>query len=331
MSDNDCIVPNIQNNPNQNMDIDMVINHGPDNIKHYSIITHEPIGCTSLVHGKDLTTYPPREITARFVEKPNINNFMEKEGRVFHILRSVSHPNMPRILGCLRATDGKERAYVVFPGYHGDLYNFMKRLDRILDESVAQSFFSQLVDAVEYCHAHYIILRDIKLGKIMFANPQQTQLVIADLINATVIDPRVHRVNDQIGSPAYVAPEILTHGSYDPYMTDIWSLGVILYVLVTNRFPFRDIQPTELFKKITSEPIDIPATVPEGARELLLQMLNRNPANRPTIQQIKQHPWVAHGATLSALEYSTSFPPAPQPSNDAVAAEILVAIANSRR
>jgi len=274
-----------------------------DNIKHYSIVTNKPIGFTPLVSGYDVSVVPHSRITCKFVEKNDTDAFMEDEGRLYHALRDAPHPNMPKIQACLRASDGNQRAYVIFDHYYGDLQSFMLNLEkegRVLEESKLQSFFSQLVDAVEYCHTHHISLRDMKLGKIMFSNEQQTQLVIADLSNAQLLHPDVRFVYDQRGSPAYVAPEVLTRRPCDPYKTDIWSLGIILYVLATKRYPFRDIHPAKLFQKITSEPLDIPASVPAEARELLLQMLNRNPVFRPTIQNIKQMPWVVRGAAFAA-------------------------------
>lgn len=274
-----------------------------DNIKHYSIETNKPIGCTPLVSGYDVSVVPPRPITCKLVEFVNTNAFLEDEGRLYYSLLNDPHPNMPNIEACLRASDGPRRSYVIFKNYYGDLQSFMRNLEKedgVLEESKLQSFFSQLVDAVEYCHTHHISLRDMKLGKIMFSNEQQTKLVIADLSNAQLLHPDVRFVYDQRGSPAYVAPEVLTRRPCDPYKTDIWSLGIILYVLATKSYPFRDIHPAKLFQKITSEPLDIPASVPAEAKELLLQMLNRNPVFRPTIQNIKQMPWVVRGAAFAA-------------------------------
>ena len=274
-----------------------------DNIKHYSIKTNKPIGCTPLVSGYDVSVVPPRPITCKLVEFVNTNAFLEDEGRLYYSLLNAPHPNMPNIEACLRASDGPRRSYVIFKNYYGDLQSFMRNLEKedgVLEESKLQSFFSQLVDAVEYCHTHHISLRDMKLGKIMFSNEQQTKLVIADLSNAQLLHPDVRFVYDQRGSPAYVAPEVLTRRPCDPYKTDIWSLGIILYVLATKSYPFRDIHPAKLFQKITSEPLDIPASVPAEAKELLLQMMNRNPVLRPTIQNIKQMSWVVRGAAFAA-------------------------------
>ena len=254
---------------------------------------------------------------------------MEGEGEIYYKLHSQPHPNMPTIRACLRASDGKERSYVIFDPYYGDLQSYLKSNE--LPVSKAQTFFAQLVDAVDYCHTHNISLRDMKLGKVMFANKQQTHLVIADLTNARMLHPDVRIVYDKQGSPAYVAPEVLTQGSYDSFKADIWSLGVMLYILLTKRYPFRDVCPAALLQKITREPIDIPATVPAEAKAVLLQMMNRNPAFRPSIHNIKQLQWVVYGRALAASENASTFPPTQQTHAPSVlaAAESLMRFANA--
>jgi hypothetical protein len=300
-----------------------------DNIKHYSINTHKKIGCTPLVSGLDNSVKPHHLLTCKYVEKVNTDEFMAGEGQIYNTLHSQPHPNMPTIRACLRASDGKERSYVIFDPYYGDLQSYLKSNE--LSVFKAQAFFAQLVDAVDYCHTNNISLRDMKLGKVMFANKQQTHLVIADLTNARMLHPDVRIVYDKQGSPAYVAPEVLTQGSYDSFKADIWSLGVMLYVLVTKSYPFRDASPAALLQKITRESIDIPATVPVEAKAILLQMMNRNPAFRPSIHHIKQLPWVVRGRALAASENASTFPSAPQNHAPSVlaAAESLMRFANA--
>ena len=272
-----------------------------DNIKTYSINTTRKIGITPLVIGYDVSVVPPARITVKFVEFIDTNAFMDTEGRLYYILSNELHENMPNVRCCLRASDGNQRSYVIFNPYYGDLYSYMRsRNGVLLPEVQAISLFSQLVDALVYCHTHRIVLRDMKLGKIMFSDANHTRIVIADLTNAIILNQSVNMVYDQCGSPSYVAPEILSGQPYDPFKSDIWSLGVMLFVLLSGKYPFQDPTPIGLFHKITCGPIDVPLHFPDEARYLVLQMLSRNPAQRPSIAEIRQNIWVNSGVAGAA-------------------------------
>jgi len=273
-----------------------------DHIVTFSIHTLKTIERTPLVIGYDVSTVPPGRITAKYVESTNRHAFMTTEGRVYYVLSNHPHPNMPQVLRCLQASDGKERTYIIFLPYFGVLKSYLNtHKDQPLSEAEVLNLFSQLVAAVEYCHRNRIALRDMKLEKVMFSDPEHTRIVIADLTNAVVMPASVNVVHDQQGSPAYVAPEILSGRPYDPFKADIWSLGVMLFVLLSGgNYPFRDPRPAMLFRKITNGPIEVPTDFPVNARDLVLQMLTRNPAFRPSIEDIRQSLWVSGGGAGGA-------------------------------
>ncbi len=129
--------------------------------------------------------------------------------------------------------------FIVLPSHAVDLHTHV-RSRRRLSEHEARFLFRQLVSAVAHCHKHNIVLRDIKLGKVFFTDETRTHLVIADLDSAQLVSPSEPLLTDQKGSPAYVSPEVLTCQPYDPAAADVWSLGVILYVLLTSTYPFQD-------------------------------------------------------------------------------------------
>jgi serine/threonine protein kinase len=264
-----------------------------DNISRYSINTLKTIGDTPLVMGYDVSVVPPERITAKYVESSATAAFMATEGRVYHALSNQPHPHMPHVRCCLRASDGKERSYVISDAYFGDLQSYMRSLqleESHLPEAQALCLFSQLVDALVYCHSNRIVLRDMKLGKVMFSDANHTRIVIADLTNAVIMPVSVNVVHDQQGSPAYVAPEVLSGRPYDPFKTDIWSLGIMMFVLLTGRYPFRDVRPSVLFHKIANGLIEFPAdsSVSTETKNLVLYMLTRNPALRPSIEEIRK-------------------------------------------
>ena len=284
--------------------------HNPDdcdNILRYSINTLKTIGCTPLVIGYDVSVVPPARITAKYVESAATAEFMATEGRVYHALSNQPHPHMPRIRCCLRASDGKQRSYVISDAYFGDMQSCMRaRQYSPFPEVQALGLFSQLVDALVYCHSNRIVLRDMKLGKVMFSDANHTSIVIADLTNAIIMPASVNVVYDQQGSPAYVAPEILTGRPYDPFKADIWSLGVMFYVLLFGIYPFRDARPAVLFQKITNGTIEFPpeSTVPINTKKLVLCMLSRNPALRPSIAEIRQSLVISGNEPGGAMQVS---------------------------
>ena len=100
------------------------------------------------------------------------------------------------------------------------------------------------------------------------------------------------------GSPNYAAPELINGKCYNGALIDIWSSGVILYTILTGQLPFNEKQANKLYQKIRECKYTIPKTVPEEARDLIIRMLQKNPLDRITISEIKQHKWFNHKLSL---------------------------------
>nr|GMD77521.1 CBL-interacting serine/threonine-protein kinase 1-like [Ipomoea batatas] len=97
------------------------------------------------------------------------------------------------------------------------------------------------------------------------------------------------------GSPNYVAPEILSNRGYDGATSDTWSIGVILYVILTGYLPFDDRNLAVLYQKIFKGDAHIPKSLSPGARDLIKRILDPNPSTRITISEIKEHQWFKPG------------------------------------
>ena len=122
------------------------------------------------------------------------------------------------------------------------------------------------------------------------------------------------------GTPEYVAPEVLSHESYDGKAADVWSCGVVLYTLLTGRFPFRecsedDLNPVlllqRMFPRILSGTFKMPSNISSECQDLLTAMLKVDPARRIPAIRILQHPWLAAStskAELAALQRNASKP-----------------------
>ena len=195
------------------------------------------LGASMLVLGTNTLT--KENVACIKVEPKNISKFMDGDRHILALLKSNPHNHLPHIRASLQCTTGNRNAYVIMDQVHSDLHNYI-RDNKQLDEPTARNFFKQILSAVSHLHSHRIALRDMKLGKIMFKNSSLTDLVIADLSGATSFLPNVSTIREPKGSPAYVAPEILKSIPYDPFVSDIWSLGVMLYIMLTGSYPFQD-------------------------------------------------------------------------------------------
>ena len=94
------------------------------------------------------------------------------------------------------------------------------------------------------------------------------------------------------GTPNYVAPEVIKEKGYDGFMADVWSIGVILFVMLTGRLPFEDKSIESLFKKIEAGKVTYPKDLSSDGKDLVQRMLQVNPKKRITVQQILNHKWV---------------------------------------
>ena len=113
--------------------------------------------------------------------------------------------------------------------------------------------------------------------------------VLADVLMRSHLHPSI--ISIACGSPNYVSPEVLDSDGYDGRKSDIWTLGVILYVLATGRLPFDAKNTTDLFDSIQKASFSFPSDVSPSFKDLVSKILVPNPKERLTLSQIKQHPW----------------------------------------
>ncbi|KAH7968605.1 hypothetical protein HPB52_010038 [Rhipicephalus sanguineus] len=189
---------------------------------------------------------------------------------------------------------GESKCYVFFKRSYGDLHSYV-RSKRRLRESEALSLFRQVASAVQACHNAGVVLRDLKLRKFVFEDPERTRIKLETLEDAVVLeDFDDDLLSDKHGCPAYVSPEILsssTSGRYSGRAADCWSLGVMLYTLLVGRYPFHDGDPSILFAKIRRGHFTVPESLSPRARCLVRSLLRRDPSERLTADELLSHPW----------------------------------------
>lgn len=157
-----------------------------------------------------------------------------------------------------------------------------------MQEDKARQFFQQMVCAVEYCHRHKIVHRDLKPENLLLDDHLHVKIADFGLSN---IMTDGNFLKTSCGSPNYAAPEVISGKLYAGPEVDVWSCGVILYVLLVGRLPFDDDYIPALFKKIAQGNYHVPNYLSPGAARLIRKMLQVSPVNRYTVQEIRQDPW----------------------------------------
>lgn len=178
-----------------------------------------------------------------------------------------------------------------------ELFDYIVQKGR-MPEDEARQFFQQIISAVEYCHKHKIVHRDLKPENLLLDENQNVKIADFGLSN---IMTDGNFLKTSCGSPNYAAPEVISGKLYAGPEVDVWSCGVILYVMLCGRLPFDDEFIPDLFKKISGGVYTIPADLSQGPKHLLQRMLVVNPLKRITVQEIMDDPWFKFGIDDSLL------------------------------
>lgn len=212
---------------------------------------------------------------------------MDMVGRVkreIQYLKLLRHPHIIKLYEVITTpTD-----IIMVIEYAGrELFDFIVNNGK-MSESSARRFFQQIICAVEYCHRHKIVHRDLKPENLLldpFDNVKIADFGLSNIMNDGDF------LKTSCGSPNYAAPEVIGGKLYAGPEVDVWSCGVILYVMLCGRLPFDDDYIPHLFKKITEGIFTLPTFLSNDARHLLSSMLVVDPLQRMTIHDVRQHPW----------------------------------------
>ncbi|KAH7659224.1 Non-specific serine/threonine protein kinase protein [Dioscorea alata] len=207
--------------------------------------------------------------------------------------RSLRHPNIIQFREVLLTPT--HLAIVMEYGAGGELF------DRIcyngqFSEDEARFFFQQLISGVSYCHSLEICHRDLKLENILLDGDPIPRLKICDFGYSK--SGLLHsQPKSTIGTPAYIAPEILTMKEYDGKMADVWSCGVTLFVMLIGSYPFQDPDDKKDIRsaiiRIKNVQYSFPDNVALSAecKNLISRIFVADPSKRITTEEIKKHPW----------------------------------------
>ncbi|CAN1259044.1 Serine/threonine-protein kinase SAPK3 [Linum perenne] len=174
-------------------------------------------------------------------------------------------------------------------------------------EDEARFFFQQLISGVSYCHSMEICHRDLKLENTLLDGSPAPRLKICDFGYSK--SGLLHsQPKSTVGTPAYIAPEVLSRKEYDGKIADVWSCGVTLYVMLVGGYPFEDPDDPRNFRKTIGRIMSVQYSIPDYVRvsadckQLLSRIFVANPAKRITIPEIKQLPWFLKNLPKELIE-----------------------------
>lgn len=218
--------------------------------------------------------------------------------------RSLRHPNIIRFKEVLLTPT--HLAIVMEYAAGGELFERICNAGRF-SEDEARFFFQQLISGVSYCHAMKICHRDLKLENTLLDGSPAPRLKICDFgySKSSVLHSRP---KSTVGTPAYIAPEVLSRKEYDGKLADVWSCGVTLYVMLVGAYPFEDQDDPKNFRKTIQRIMSVQYTIPDyvhvspECKQLLGRIFVANPLKRVTISQIRQHPWFLKNLPRELME-----------------------------
>lgn len=216
------------------------------------------------------------------------HEMVEQIKREISTMKVIKHPNVVKLYEVMAS---KTKIYMVFELVDGgELFDKIARHGR-LGEHEARKYFQQLINAVDYCHSRGVYHRDLKPENLLLDS--YGLLKVADF-GLSAFQQQVREdglLHTACGTPNYVAPEVLTDKGYDGTAADVWSCGVILFVLMAGYLPFDDPNLLALYKKIQRADFVFPSWIPSSAKKLIKRIIDPDPLTRITISEILQDEW----------------------------------------
>eukprot|EP00270_Netrium_digitus_P011437 TRINITY_DN363_c0_g1_i1.p1 TRINITY_DN363_c0_g1~~TRINITY_DN363_c0_g1_i1.p1 ORF type:complete len:337 (+),score=67.11 TRINITY_DN363_c0_g1_i1:294-1304(+) len=220
--------------------------------------------------------------------------------------RSLRHPNIVRFKEVYLTP--VHLAIVMEYAAGGELFERICNAGRF-SEDEARFFFQQLVSGISYCHSMQICHRDLKLENTLLDGSPAPRLKICDFGYSK--SSLLHsQPKSTVGTPAYIAPEVLSKKEYDGKTADVWSCGVTLYVMLVGAYPFEDPDDPRNFRKTIGRIMSVQYHVPPYVRltpeckHLLSRIFTANPTKRITMAEIRKHDWFKRNLPADLLHDS---------------------------
>ncbi|NXU51278.1 KKCC1 kinase, partial [Turnix velox] len=238
---------------------------------------------------------PPRGSKASSGEQAKPMAPLDRVYQEIAILKKLDHVNIVKLIEVLDdpAEDNLYMALSYSPFYPNRPVMEVPS-DHPFSEEQARLYFRDIVLGIEYLHYQKIIHRDIKPSNLLLGDDGHVK--IADFGVSNQFEGNDAQLSSTAGTPAFMAPEAIsdTGKSFSGKALDVWAMGITLYCFVYGKCPFIDEYILGLHNRIRNKPVEFPeeAQISEELKELILQMLDKNPETRITVPEIKVHPWL---------------------------------------
>ncbi|KAJ0961532.1 hypothetical protein J5N97_001705 [Dioscorea zingiberensis] len=225
-------------------------------------------------------------------EKIQKHKLVEQIKREIATMKLIKHPNVVRLYEVMGS---KTKIFIVLEFVTGgELFDKIVNHGRMREDE-ARPYFQQLINAVDYCHSRGVYHRDLKPENLLldaYGNLKISDFGLSALSQQVRDDGLLHTT---CGTPNYVAPEVLDDRGYDGAPADLWSCGVILFVLLAGYLPFDESNLMNLYRKISAAEFTYPSWLSFGAMRLLTRILDPNPMTRITVSEILEDEWFKKG------------------------------------
>ncbi|CAA3005333.1 CBL-interacting kinase 18-like [Olea europaea subsp. europaea] len=234
-----------------------------------------------------------QSVAIKVIDKEKVlkAGLIDQTKREISVMGLVKHKNIMQLYEVMAT---KTKIYFVMEyAKGGELFH--KVAKGRLNEDSAQKYFQQLIIAVGFCHSRGVYHRDLKPENLLLDENGDLKVSDFGLSALTESKRQDGLLHTACGTPAYIAPEVISRKGYDGSKSDIWSCGVILFVLLAGRLPFYDSNLMEMYKKISKADYKFPNWFPPDVQRLLSRILDPNPYTRISIAKIMQNSWFRKG------------------------------------
>ncbi|XP_073792071.1 serine/threonine-protein kinase MARK2 isoform X43 [Danio rerio] len=232
-----------------------------------------------------------KEVAVKIIDKTQLNSSsLQKLFREVRIMKLLNHPNIVKLFEVIET---EKTLYLVMEyASGGEVFDYLVAHGR-MKEKEARAKFRQIVSAVQYCHQKCIVHRDLKAENLLLDADMNIKIADFGFSNEFTLG---NKLDTFCGSPPYAAPELFQGKKYDGPEVDVWSLGVILYTLVSGSLPFDGQNLKELRERVLRGKYRIPFYMSTDCENLLKKFLVLNPTKRGSLeQQIMKDRWMNVG------------------------------------
>ncbi|XP_038587406.1 serine/threonine-protein kinase MARK2 isoform X3 [Micropterus salmoides] len=246
-----------------------------------------------------------KEVAVKIIDKTQLNSSsLQKLFREVRIMKMLNHPNIVKLFEVIET---EKTLYLVMEyASGGEVFDYLVAHGR-MKEKEARAKFRQIVSAVQYCHQKCIVHRDLKAENLLLDADMNIKIADFGFSNEFTLG---NKLDTFCGSPPYAAPELFQGKKYDGPEVDVWSLGVILYTLVSGSLPFDGQNLKELRERVLRGKYRIPFYMSTDCENLLKKFLILNPSKRGSLeQQIMRDRWMNVGHEDEELKPYIEPPP----------------------